>query len=278
MKAALQAAAALGGGALLAYAGWVEPRRLVVRRRTLALPHWPPALDGLTLGVMSDLHSGTPHAGRQAIAGWVAAMNAQEPDLVALVGDFSDANLLLGGRIAPELVARELAALRAPLGRFAVLGNHDWKRFGSRVWTALEHEGITVLENGSESLTTRGARLHVAGLADMRMRRPDVAMALAAVPPGEPVLMLSHDPDLFPEVPARVSLTLAGHTHGGQIAIPILRRPVIPSHYGERYVRGHVVEHGRHLYVSSGLGTSGAPLRLFAPPEILVLELRPASA
>jgi hypothetical protein len=102
--------------------------------------------------------------------------------------------------------------------------------------------------------------------------------ALASVPPGEPVVLLSHDPDVFPHVPDRVALTLAGHTHGGQVAIPLLRRPAIPSAYGERYARGHVVEDGRHLYVSSGLGTSGLPLRLLAPPEIVVLELRAPAA
>jgi uncharacterized protein len=85
--------------------------------------------------------------------------------------------------------------------------------------------------------------------------------------------VLTHDPDMFPEVPDRVSLTLAGHQHGGQVAIPLLRRPLMPSHYGERYARGHIVEHGRHLLVSSGLGTSGLPIRFLAPPEVLVLTL-----
>ena len=90
------------------------------------------------------------------------------------------------------------------------------------------------------------------------------------------MILLAHDPDVFPFVPARVALTVSGHTHGGQVAIPVLRRPAIPSYYGERYARGHVVEDGRHLYISSGLGTSGLPVRFLAPPEVVVLELRPA--
>jgi hypothetical protein len=114
----------------------------------------------------------------------------------------------------------------------------------------------------------------VAGLADLRKRRPDLPGALDGVPPGAPILLLAHDPDVFPYVPARVALTLSGHTHGGQVAIPLVRRPAIPSLHGERYARGHVVEEGRHLYVSSGFGTSGLPLRLLAPPEVVVLELR----
>jgi predicted MPP superfamily phosphohydrolase len=91
------------------------------------------------------------------------------------------------------------------------------------------------------------------------------------------VILLSHDPDVFPLVPERVAITLSGHTHGGQVAIPLLRRLVIPSRYGERYARGHIVEDGRHLYVTSGLGTSGLPVRLLAPPEIVVLELASAA-
>jgi predicted MPP superfamily phosphohydrolase len=90
------------------------------------------------------------------------------------------------------------------------------------------------------------------------------------------VLLLSHDPDVFPRVPARVALTLAGHTHGGQVAVPLLRRPTLPSRFGERYARGHIVEGGRHLLVTSGVGTSGLPVRLFAPPEVLVVTLRAA--
>jgi predicted MPP superfamily phosphohydrolase len=105
--------------------------------------------------------------------------------------------------------------------------------------------------------------------------RPDVARALAGVPDGEPVMALAHDPDVFPFVPARVALTVCGHTHGGQVAIPYARIPfLLPSRHGERLARGHIVEHGRHLFVGAGLGTSGLPVRLLAPPEVVVLELR----
>jgi predicted MPP superfamily phosphohydrolase len=271
-EAKLLGAAAAAGAAL--YAGWIEPRRLVVRRSVLALPRWPAALDGLTIGVMSDLHAGAPYAGREAIGRWVERLNAEQPDLIALIGDFVDAHFLFGGRLAPERVAEQLADLRAPLGIVAVLGNHDWRQFGDRVWTALDGAGITVLENESVAFDAPGGRLHVAGLADMRMRRPDLRGALSGVPEDEPVILLTHDPDLFPAVPDRVALTLAGHTHGGQVAIPVLRRKVIPSRYGDRYAHGLVIEGGRRLYVSSGLGTSGAPLRALAPPELPLLELR----
>ena len=269
-------ALALGAAALAAYAGWVEPRRLVVRRDTLPLPRWPASLAGLRIGVMTDLHAGVVHAGEATVGRWVERMNAERPDLVLLGGDFTDAHWLFGGRLAPERIAERIAGLRARHGSVAVMGNHDWKQFGMRMWTALVKAGIPVLENDSLAFDAPGGRFHVAGLADVRLRHPDIVRALAGVPGDEPVLVLAHDPDVFPHVPGRVALTVAGHTHGGQIALPYVRRAFIPSRHGERYARGHVVEHGRHLVVGAGLGTSGLPVRLLAPPELLLLELRSA--
>lgn len=266
---------ALGAG-LAVYAGWVEPRRLVVRDVPLALPRWPAALAGLRVGLLTDLHGGVLHVSEDAIARWVQRMNAEAPDLVLLGGDFTDAHWLVGRRLSPERIAERLAALEAPLGRVAVLGNHDWKAFGMHMWTALAGAGILVLENDAVALDAPGGRLHVAGLADVRFRRPDVARALAGIPAQEPVIALAHDPDVFPFVPARVALTVAGHTHGGQVAIPYARRPFVPSRHGERFARGQIVEHGRHLFVGAGLGTSGLPIRFLAPPELVVLELHPA--
>jgi predicted MPP superfamily phosphohydrolase len=269
----MKAVAAIAGAAALAWAGWIEPRRLVTVRRRLELPRWPTSLDGVRLGLLSDVHGGAPHAGPKAIARAVARLNEEAPDAMLLLGDYIDAHPLWGGRVPPADIARELGALRAPLGVFAVLGNHDWKQTGDDMWRALSGAGIEVLENRS----ARAGDFHVAGLADLRLRRPDLPTTLADVPPEAAVVLLSHDPDVFPYVPDRVALTLSGHLHGGQVAIPVLRRPALPSRYGERYARGHVVEEDRHLYVSSGLGTSGLPLRFLAPPEVVILELRSAA-
>jgi predicted MPP superfamily phosphohydrolase len=262
--------------ALTAWSAWIEPRRLVLRRETLALPGWPAGLDGLRAGVIADVHGGVPHMGRERIARAVARLAAERPDIVLLLGDYVDASPLWGGRLAPEAIAAELAAIDAPLGMFAVLGNHDWKRAPDQMWVALSSAGITVLENDARPVHAPGGRLWIAGLADMRHRRPDVAAALRNVPAdsADPVILLSHDPDMHPLVPERVALTLSGHTHFGQVAIPFLRRPAIPSYFGERYASRHHVDQGRRLYVSSGLGTSGMPLRLLAPPEVVLLELR----
>jgi uncharacterized protein len=270
------AAAALAASAGLAvWAGWIEPRRLVVRDVELELPQWPARLDGVRAGVLSDLHAGVPYVGRDAIRRAVDALNARAPDVHLLLGDYLDASQILRRELKPEVVAQELARLDAPLGTIAVIGNHDWRNSGDRIWRALAARGITVLEDRAIELRAAGGPFWIAGLADMRHRRPDVLRALREVPPGAAVIALSHDPDLFPRVPDHVALTLSGHTHGGQVAIRFLRRPMLPSYYGERYARGHVIEHGRHLLVTSGVGTSGLPLRLLAPPEVLHLTLRP---
>jgi predicted MPP superfamily phosphohydrolase len=262
--------ALIGAGAAAAvYAGWLEPRRLVTVRETLVLPGWPRSLDGLRVGLLTDIHAGALHAGPAQIARAVQRLNDEAPEAILLLGDFIDAHPLWGGRVDPPTIARELAQLSAPLGTFAVLGNHDWKQTGDGMGRALRDAGLTVLENRA----VQTGDLHVAGLADLRMRRPDLPGTLAQVPSDAPVILLAHDPDVFPFVPRRVALTVSGHTHGGQVAIPLLRRPAIPSYYGERYARGHVVEDRRHLYISSGLGTSGLPVRFLAPPEVVILEL-----
>ena len=273
MSRALARGALIAAGAAAAlYAGWIEPRRLVTVRRTLELPRWPATLDHFRAGVLSDIPAGALHAGPKAIARAVERLNDERPDVILLLGDFIDAHPLWGGRIPPATIAQELADLRAPRGVFAVLGNHDWKQTGDEMWRALTDAGITVLENEARA----AGDVYIAGLADLRHRRPDLPGTLAQAAAGAPVILLAHDPDVFPLVPQRVALTLSGHLHGGQVAVPIIRRPAIPSYYGERYARGHIVEDDRHLYVTSGFGTSGLPIRFLAPPEIVLLELRPA--
>ncbi len=282
----LAAATALAGAVVAGYATLVEPRRLRVRHRTLALERWPAGLDGLRLALISDLHAGAPHMSPARIGSIAARTNAERADLVVLLGDLVDRDVAFGAAPDPRAVAERLGALRAPLGVLAVLGNHDWRTDGPGIAAALRDEGIPVLEDEAVRLAAAGAELWVAGLADATERSPDVPRALAAVPAGAAAIALSHDPDLFPRIPARVALTVAGHVHGGQVdpaigswpVLPaVLRRAWIPSRFGDRYRRGHVVEGGRHLYVTSGVGTSALPVRLGVPPEVVVLTLRTRS-
>lgn len=274
MRRTAAGAAGAAAVALGLYATLLEPRRLVVRRRVLAPAAWPRALDGLRVALVSDLHAGAPHVRRDRVVRVAARVRREQADLALLLGDFVDPEVLLGTEIDPAVVAPPLAGLGARLGTFAVLGNHDWLHQAERVREALLRAAIPVLENDAREVPGAPAPLWVAGVADERRRSADVPAALLRVPAGAAVLLASHDPDVFPRVPARVALTLAGHTHGGQVNVPLVRARVIPSRYGTRYRDGLVVEDGRHLYVTAGVGTSALPVRLLKPPEVVILTLR----
>jgi predicted MPP superfamily phosphohydrolase len=263
---------ALAAAALAYRAGWDEPRRLVCPEVPLALPGWPASLDGLRVALVSDLHAGAGHMTPARVASVIDAVLALDADLHLLGGDYLDSTPLGDGRARVREVAAQLARLPRAV---AVLGNHDWGAAGPAMGWALRQVGVPVLEN--DALAVRDG-LWVAGLADSRHRFPDVAATLARVPAGAPILLLTHDPDLFPSVPQRPALTLAGHLHGGQVNVPILRHAVLPTRYGDRYLAGHIVEGGRHLYVSAGIGTAGLPLRLRRLPEVPVLVLSSAGS
>jgi uncharacterized protein len=274
--------AAIAGAAVsaLTLAWWVlwhVPANVRFRRLTIQPPGWPRELDGLTVAVVSDLHTGAPQVDLGRLMYLVGRLNVLGPDLVALLGDYADPAVAGGHYVAPDEVAESLGALRAPLGRFAVLGNHDWHHHGGAMARALRERGITVLENDAVQVDGAAVPLWVAGLADATTRSPRLEQTLAVVPGDHPVLLLSHNPDLFPDVPMRVSLTLAGHTHGAQVDIPVVRDKVTPSEYGARYTKGHQIEGGRHLFVSPGVGTSRLPIRFRARPEITLLRLECAT-
>lgn len=249
----------------------IEPSRLVVHETTLSLPAWPRALDGTRIALLSDIHAGAPFIREEKLAAIVAETNRATPDLILLAGDFVVGNEPLGRRIEPEAIALGLTGLRARLGVYAVLGNHDEWEDASRIRRALEGAGIHVLDNDVAEIRDRGASFWIAGLADYMTRDQKIAATIARA--GDPVIVLTHEPDSFPEVPARAALTLAGHTHGGQVALPLLGALVVPSRYGTRYAAGHIVEGGRHLFVTSGIGTSILPVRFGVTPEIALLTL-----
>lgn len=269
--------------ALAAWAFWLEPSSVTVRRVTLAVPGWREEHRGLKVAVLTDLHVGSPYMGLDKLRRVVERTNGERPDLILLLGDFvigdkkehggTEGGVYGGTFVEPEPIAAELKNLRAPLGVYAVLGNHDCWFDCPRMTRAFEGVGLAVLENKAVRVERGGRGLWLAGVADLWTRKPDIAGTLGQVDTDEPVILFTHNPDIFPDVPARVSLTLAGHTHGGQVNIPFIGRPVVPSHYGQRYAFGHVVEGGRHLYVGGGVGTSIIPARFRVPPEILVLTL-----
>lgn len=288
----------IAGLGLGSYAFGIEPvLRMNVTRYRLSPPRWPRHFN-LKIAVVADIHACEPWMTLKRIHGIVDATNALEADIILLLGDY-----VSGMRLVTEYVpyrdwSLALARLKAPLGVHSILGNHDWwkdkaaqrKRRGPTIARkALEGVGIPVYENDAVRLEKDERAFWLAGLGDQvallsrdgfgrrRFRGvDDLPGTLAKVSDDAPVILLAHEPDIFPHVPDRVSLTLSGHTHGGQVRL-FGYSPIVPSRYGNRFAYGHVVEEGRHLIVSGGLGMSILPVRFGTPPEILVVELGDAS-
>jgi predicted MPP superfamily phosphohydrolase len=256
-----------------------EPATLEVRRVEVTSRGW----SGLPvrIGVISDTHTDGPHVGIARLESIIARMNAERPDIVVLLGDFVAGHEGASDRSADERreIGEGLAAfgkLQAPLGVWSVLGNHDWWYDGAAVESGLVSSGVQVMENSRARIPREGGAFWIGGLADYESRRaqPSYTSTLSGVPDNEPVIVLSHWPDPFAAAPARVALTLAGHSHCGQVNLPIVGRLVHVSPGSERWPCGLYEDRGGWLYVSGGLGTSILPVRFGQPPEIAVLTLR----
>jgi predicted MPP superfamily phosphohydrolase len=260
---------------LVFYGFFVEPNRLVVRHETIPIQQWPQHLDGLRIAVLADLHTGGSFIDENKLRTIVERTNQLRPEMIVILGDF-----IAGDgrrhplRMEPEVFAPILKGFSAPLGVYAVLGNHDWWFDGVKVRRVLEQNGIKVLENEVLSIQARGAPLWLVGLADLWTRPQRVEDTLEQVPPGAPMLALTHNPDIFVRLAAHVPLLLAGHTHGGQVRFPLIGTVVQSSRLGDRYTRGHIFENGHHMFVTTGIGTSIMPVRFGVPPEIVLLTVK----
>jgi predicted MPP superfamily phosphohydrolase len=257
--------------ALAAIVGvWGETfgRRPLLRRVEVEIDGLPAEHDGLRIVQLSDLHVGADTPPRR-VERWIERANREEPDLAVLTGDY-----ITSGDAWVDAAAAALGRLRGRLGQYAIMGNHDYFCDSERLAQRLSDEGLSVLRNRHETLTVNGQPLVVAGVDDTWTRRADLGQTLAGRPEGAPTLLLAHDPDLFPEAVERgVELTLSGHTHGGQVAVPFVRRLAL-SRVVTRFVAGLYQEGRSLLYVSRGAGTTGPPFRFGAPAEITILTLR----
>jgi predicted MPP superfamily phosphohydrolase len=281
LKAGLGLTALAGMPAAAAYAAAEAANNLVVTRYTLSPPGWR-AGQRLTVTAIADLHAGGPNMGIARVRQVVDAANALGSDLIVVLGDYFATHRFVTEVVPPPAWAEELARLRAPLGVYSILGNHDWWYGISGVRRAFAGVQMPLMENDAVLIGEPGRRFWLAGLGDQlahyispgRFRgEDDLPGTLKKIATDDPVILLVHEPDIFTQVPERVSLTIAGHTHGGQVKLPLLPPMWAPSQYGSRFAYGHIVEHGRHLIVSGGLGCSKVPLRLGVPPEILRIEL-----
>jgi uncharacterized protein len=263
------------------YAGGIEPRRLVVTRYVPRPPAWPRG-HNLSITLIADLHAGGPDMRLPHVRAVVDTANALQSDIVLLLGDYIATYSFMNERMPNPIWASEMARITAPLGTWAVLGNHDWWHDVADIRAALVEAGIPVLENKAVILGAKEGRFWLAGIGDQRAYRlghgrfrgvDDLPGTLAQISTDDPVLLMAHEPDIFTRVPPRVALTLAGHTHGGQIRLPLIWPLFVPSKYGARFAYGHIEEGERHMIVSGGLGTSFIPARLGVPPEIVQVIL-----
>jgi uncharacterized protein len=288
------------------HADGLGPFGLRVQYYSLTLPGWPRGLR-LRIAALADIHACRPWMSADRIRTIAQQANSLEADVIVLLGDYTAGHSFVTGQVPAREWAMALSGLRAPLGVYAILGNHDWWHDRTAQKTgkgpvvsrlALEDAGIPVLENDVVRVENAGSPFWIAGLGDQRaffVRRQwrisfrgvdDLSGTLARVTDDAPVILLAHEPDVFPHVPGRVALTLSGHTHGGQIRL-FGYAPVVPSRYGNRYAYGHISETGtdaagaagsidappKYLVVSGGLGCSGVPMRVGIPPEITVVSV-----
>lgn len=289
----LRGASAFGvlSGATGAYAGAIEPGvRLVTTRYNVTPPNWPRGLT-LRVAVIADIHACEPWMSQTRIRHIAERTNALEPDVTVLLGDFNGGHRYVTDAVYPEQWAEALSILRAPLGVYGILGNHDWwhgalpgmrSDDGESVRAGLRQAGVIHLENAVWAVWKNGRKVWLAGIGDqiaIRVGRhrhrgvDDLEGTLAQVTDDAPLILLAHEPYIFPRVPDRVSLTLCGHTHGGQVNLPIISTLYAEDRYGTDRIYGHVVENKRNMIISGGLGTSFVPVRLFRPPEIVLVTI-----
>jgi predicted MPP superfamily phosphohydrolase len=264
--ALLGASAASGAG----YSMFAEPGWLSVERVDVPIRNLPHGLAGLRIAQLSDLHA-SPQIAPAQLAQAASAVLREQPDLVVLTGDY----VTHGLEHLPDAIAA-IAMLAAPLGVFAVLGNHDhWTGAAGAVERALEQSGARVLSNRAVQLMVGGEALWLAGVDDVWEERADLEAALEAVPPGATTVLLAHEPD-FADTAARhaIALQLSGHSHGGQVRLPFLGAPVLPF-LGQRYPIGlqRVPGSDTLVYTNRGIGMVSPAVRFNCRPEVAILRL-----
>ncbi len=260
------AAAGCAGYAYFAERGWLKQERIEI-----AINDLPAGREGFRIVQLTDIHH-ERFMPDSTLAAMVEQANALKPDLIALTGDFVTASS--GG---VDRLARFLAELRATEGVFGCFGNHDVWNGRRAIGEALSKANVRMLVDGSQRIDGPGGSILLAGLDSAWAGRPKLHRAVADRRRREPVILLMHEPDYFDFVfpTGQVALQLSGHTHGGQVALPLWGALHLPR-WGKKYERGHFVRQSSQLYVSRGVGCTGLPFRFASRPEITEIVLRGA--
>ena len=270
----LLTAGGLGTGGYF-YAREVEPRMLDITRHTIKNAELPSGFDGVRVIQFSDTHIGFQYTMEQ-LKQLIIKINKLKPDLIVFTGDllddprhFTEKNKLIS----------MLSNLDAPLGKFAVYGNHDHGGYGSDLYKQImEQSGFTLLLNTSTAIKLLdGSSIWIAGIDDAMLGNPDLNASMAKIPTNSYTILLSHAPDKAEEAAQYpIQMQMSGHSHGGQIQIPFYG-PLVTPPFAEKYVEGFYTvgpNDGLTLYVNRGLGTTRLPFRFLSQPELAIFTLK----
>ena len=248
---------------LIVWTIFIEPNKLEVTNYTIQ----DKELSGIKIVFASDFHI-KPNQ-QKRLEQIVNTINAQNPDLVVSVGDYVSGHTQ-ESTMHPKQIAEELSKVKTKYGFYTTLGNHDGWYDKAYIEELLEAQGINVLNNENVKLRINSREIYIAGVEDKMTASPNIYEALENT--KSPTILLTHTPDIFPKVPSDVNLTLAGHTHGGQVRLPLLGALIVPSDYGNKYSSGLIEEKGKKMIVTNGIGVSIFPIRFNCPPEVVVIE------
>ncbi|HET6178063.1 MAG TPA: metallophosphoesterase [Candidatus Sulfotelmatobacter sp.] len=277
----IRLAAAAGVAAVAVDSTLFEPNRPRIIRQEIALRRWPEQLNGFTIALLSDFHYDR-HCSVHPLRAAIPMVNGLHPDLIALTGDFVSYPLFspnyVKGALAAEPCAELLRQMQAPYGSWAVMGNHDFFTDPVHVTAALQAQGIQILKNESVPIELKGTRFWLAGVGDVIGGAANLDASLQHAQAEEATILLAHEPDYADRVARQVAaksvdLQLSGHSHGGQVRLPLMRPLYLPE-LAKKYISGLYKIGPLTLYTNSGLGTVGVPVRWNCPPEITLLTLR----
>ena len=249
---------------------FIEPNLLFLKTEKIYVPNWNKQIDGFKIAVIADIHLGTKFVDLKKLDKIAQKVNKKRPDLVVFLGDL-DAKSISYQEYKKEEIAEVLKSFSGKNGTIAIMGNHDYEP-KNIIRPIYKEAAIPLLEHQDLFIYPNNIPVRLVGFKDLWHYKSSPLNIIGTKYKNTPTIVLAHNPDSFNEMPDFVSITLSGHTHGGEIVFPVIGSFVVPSKFGQRYRKGHIIENGKHLYVSCGVATTGRA-RLLNPPEITILEI-----